>query len=155
MRLAFSTSGCAEQALSASAATAARRPANPARTPGLESTGPIRAALYLRPRAAAALSRPWRRRDDAAGHALPREALARGGDERLPRGGPQVVRGLQARRARARDRPHDVVVDRNDSHSRASGGNGRGEHALTSFAPECPAEIGSTPHAAASAATMP
>ena len=53
------------------------------------------------------------------------------------------------------DRAHRAVVDPKDSQPRAAAGTAAASIALTSAAPECPAETGSTPQAAASAATIP
>ena len=128
MRLALSASGCAEQALSASAAPAAARPANPARRPGLESTGPIRAALYLRPRAAAppAVPAPPRR----PRRPRPPTRSARAPWPRAPpawrparRPAPAAMRRTRA--AIARTAPSSIG---NDSQLARLRRHGRGEH---------------------------
>ena len=128
MRSALSASGCAEQALSASAAPATASPANAARRPGLESTGPIRAALYLRPRAAAPPAVPAPRRRRPRPRPPTRSARApwpRARPAWRPAGRPGASSHARTRAAIARTAPSSIG---NDSQSRACGRHGRRQH---------------------------
>ena len=93
--------------------------------------------------------------DDPGRDAVPRVALAGDGDEPVARVGAQVVRRLQPRDDAVREVGDRAVPTGNDSQGRAGTGTAAASGAVTSARPECAAEIGRMPHAAASAATMP